>query len=139
MSPQADKLCRLQEKKCFLVRPQVLHKARTFLSLIGLLQRAATVTRPGWSFVHRIILSSSHKHIETCICLNREFWSGLEWWFQLAAAWNGISILALLKAENPCGNSGCEAFSSGEWFQLQRDSSMTTVHITKKELIPGQL
>jgi len=102
-------------------------------------QCAATVTRPGWSFVHRIILSSSHKHIEACIRLNRQFRSGLEWWFQLAAAWNGIYILALLKAENPCGNSGCGAFSSGEWFQLQRDSSMTTVHITIKELILAQL
>ena len=49
-----------------------------------------------------------------------------------------------LKAENPdlevtsdaSGNWGCGAFSSGEWFQLQWDSSMTTVHITIKELIP---
>ena len=68
----------------------------------------------------------------------------MEWWFQLAAAWNGISILAPLKAENPelevtshaSGNWGCGAFSSEEWFQLQWDSSMSAVHITLKELIP---
>ena len=125
LSPQADKLCRLQEKTASWRGLKCCTK-RKLLSLIGLLQRAATVTRPRWSFVHRIILSSSHKHIEACIHLNREFQLGLEWWFQLAAAWNGISILALLKAENPCVNSGCGAFSSGEWFQLQWDSCSGT-------------
>ena len=62
----------------------------------------------------------------------------------MAAAWNGISSLAPLKAANldlevtsdTSGNWGCGAFSSGKWFQLQWDDSMTPVHITVKELIP---
>ena len=91
-----------------------------------------------------INLSSSRKHIEAHICLNRGFRSDLEWWLQLAAAWNGISILAPLKAANPdvevtsdaSDNWGCGAFSSGEWFQLRWDGSMTPVHITVKDLIP---
>ena len=140
----ADKLCRLQETTASW-RGRKCCTKRELLSLIGLQQHAATVTRPGRSFVRRMInLSSSRKHIEAHIRLNTEFRSDLEWWFQLAAAWNGISIFAPLKAVNPdlevtsdaSGNWGCGAFSSGEWFQLQWDSSMTPVHITVKELIP---
>ena len=61
------------------------HKCCTKLELpspIGLLQHAATVTRPEQSFVTRMInLSLSRKHMEARIHLDREFRSDLEWWF----------------------------------------------------------
>ena len=140
----ADKLRRLQEATAAW-RGRKCCTKRELLSLIGSLQHAATVIRPGRSFVRRMIdLSCSRKHVEARIRLNREFRSDLEWWFHLAAVWNGVSILAPLKAENPdleitsdaSGTWGCGAFSEGEWFQLQWDSSLASVDISIKELIP---
>ena len=97
----ADKLRRLQEATAAW-RGRKCCTKRELLSLIGSLQHAATVIRPGRSFVRRMIdLSCSRKHVEARIRLNREFRSDLEWWFHLAAVWNGVSILAPLKAENP--------------------------------------
>lgn len=140
----ADKLCRLQEAtKAW--RGRKCCTKRELLSLIGSLQHAAAVIKPGRSFIRWMInLSTSRNHMKAHIRLNREFRSDLEWWFQLAAAWNGISILAPLKTENPdqeitsdaSGTWGCGAFSAGEWFQLQWQSSMALVHITIKELLP---
>jgi len=140
----ADKLCRLQEATAAW-RGRKCCTKQELLSLIGSLQHAATVIRPGRSFVRRMIdLSCPRKHIEAPIRLNREFRSDLEWWFHLAAVWNGVSILAPLKAENPdleitsdaSGTWGCGAFSEREWFQLQWDSSLASVDISIKELIP---
>ena len=124
----ADKLHWLQET----TKAWGGHKYCTkqeLLSLIGLLQHATTAIQPGWSFVPLMIdLSAFRKHIEARLHLNRKFRSDLEWWFQLPAAWNGTSILAPLKVENPdleinsdsSGTWECGAVSTGEWFQLHR-------------------
>lgn len=69
--------------------------------------------------------------MNTILCLNREFRSDLEWWYQLAAVWNGVSILSPVKTLAPeglvisdaSGSWGCGAFHEQHWFQLQWDHS----------------
>ena len=58
--------------------------------------------------------------------------------------WNGVSILAPLKAKAPdhiitsdaSGSWGSGAFHANEWFQMEWDSHTTPLHITIKELFP---
>ena len=121
-------------------------KKRELLSLLGSLQHAAKVVKPGRAFVRRMIeLSTVRKHIDAHIRINQEFRSDLEWWFQMTAAWNGVSILAPLRAEAPdglitsdaSGAWGCGAFHNDNWFQVQWDHSpAASFHITVKELLP---
>ena len=118
---------------------------RELLSLLGTLQHAAKVVRPGRAFVRRMIdLSKKRKHLEAIIRITKEFRSDLEWWFQMATAWNGTSILSPLKAMNPdgeitsdaSGSWGCGAFHQDKWFQLQWDPHSLPLNITGKELLP---
>jgi len=58
----------------------------------------------------------------------------------MVASWNGVSILAPLKAEAPdslitsdaSGGWGCGAFHDNQWFQMQWDPHTTPLHITIK-------
>ena len=118
---------------------------RELLSLLGTLHHAARVIRPGRAFVRRIIdLSTTRHHMEARIRLNRELRSDVEWWFQLSSSWNGVSILAPIRANAPdgfvtsdaSGGWGCGAFCGSEWFQLRWDSHVAPLHITIKELLP---
>ena len=62
----------------------------------------------------------------------------------MVATWNGVSILAPLKAEAPdclittdaSGGWGCGGFFDNKWFQMQWDPHTTPLHITIKELLP---
>ena len=118
---------------------------RELLSLIGTLQHATKVIKPGRAFVRRMIeLSKARKRMEDYIRLNTAFRSDIEWWHHFASTWNGVSILAPVNRENPdglvvsdaSGQWGCGAFHGQEWFQLQWDHSILSMHITIKELLP---
>ena len=120
-------------------------KKRELLSLLGSLQHAAKVVKPGRAFVRRMIeLSTVRKHMDAHIRTNQEFRADLEWWYQMVATWNGVSILAPLRAESPdglitsdaSGTWGCGAFHHNSWFQFQWDHSTAPLHITIKELLP---
>ena len=64
--------------------------------------------------MHRAIdLSMTHRHMETYICLKCKLQSDIEWWFQMATAWNGASILAQLQADSHDGAITSDA--SGGW------------------------
>ena len=55
-------------------------------SLIGQLQHARAVVKPGRSFLcHMIVLSKSRKHPSHYLCLNRGFRAGLFWWYMFAS------------------------------------------------------
>ena len=58
-------------------------------SLTGQLQHAATVIRPGHTFIRRLydLLSISQAHI----WLNKEARSDLVWWFTFLCQWNGLN------------------------------------------------
>ena len=139
-----DKLVRLQQSIAAW-RTRKCCTKRDLLSLIGTLQHAAKVVRPGRAFIRRMIdLSMVRSHPSATLRLNREFRADLEWWFQFAANWNGVSILAPAKASVPdglitsdaSGSWGCGAYHNQRWFQLQWTQSTINWHITSKELLP---
>lgn len=139
-----EKLGRLKESVTAWRRRKCCTK-RDLLSLIGTLQHAAKVVRPGRSFIRRMIdLSTVRSHMNATLRLNREFRSDLEWWYQLATVWNGVSILSPIRSLAPdglvtsdaSGSWGCGAFHEQHWFQLQWDQFSAPWHITSKELLP---
>ena len=145
-------ILRLPNTKLTLLRQQVQTwrgrkccSKRELLSLIGSLQHAASVVKPGRAFVRRMIdLSTTRKHPEAKIRLSWEFRSDLEWWHHMAASWNGTSMLAPIKKDHPditvtsdaSGGWGCGAFWESKWFQLQWSGAASSAHITIQELIP---
>ena len=137
-----------EEKLAHLVRQWRGKKAclkRELLSLIGQLQHACWVVKPGRSFLHRMIdLSTTACELHHHIRLNSGFRSDLEWWARFLAEWNGVQMMATLRRGPPtsvvtsdASGWGAGAFSSaGEWFQYEWPESWATVHITVKELAP---
>ena len=68
---------------------------RELLSLIGQLQHACKVVRPGRTFLRRMIeLSMVAKQLHHHICLNKGFQSDLEWWALFLPTWNGIAMMS---------------------------------------------
>ena len=93
-----EKLGRLKESVTAWRRRKCCTK-RDLLSLIGTLQHAAKIIRPGCSFIQKMIdLSTVCSHMNATLRLNREFHSDLEWWYQLATVWNGVSILSPVRS-----------------------------------------
>ena len=119
---------------------------RELLSVIGQLQHACRVVRPGRTFLRRMIdLSTTARELHHHIRLNQGFRSDLEWWAVFLSGWNGVAMMVATGKNPPhavltsdaSGNWGCGAFSStGEWFQCQWPDSWKAVHITAKELLP---
>ena len=128
----------LQKKRC---------TKRELLSLAGQLQHAATVVRPGRSFLRRLFdLSATVQKPHHHLSLNRGARSDLAWWHEFLTVWNGVSLLAVLGEQEPTitvtsdasGRWGCGAFWSSHWFQLAWTNTTCTeeVNIATKELIP---
>ena len=68
---------------------------RELLSLIGQLQHACCVVRPGHTFLRRMItLSSVPKELYHRIRLSAAFRSDLAWWDTFLESWNGTSMMA---------------------------------------------
>lgn len=116
-------------------------------SLIGLLNHACKVVRPGRSFLRRMIdlLHAIHHppNSTTPIRLNIGFRSDLAWWHQFVQQWNGISFLqppsclpALEMTSDASGSWGCGAWHHNSWFQLCWDKRVQPLSIAEKELIP---
>ena len=69
-------------------------KKRDLESLLGHLQRAATVIRPGRTFVRRLIeLLSSVRNRDQWIRINSVVQSDLVWWSSFMADWNGVAVI----------------------------------------------
>ena len=119
---------------------------KELLSLIGHLQHAARIVKPGRPFLRRTIdLSSSSQELHHHIRLRGEFKSDLQWWSLFMERWNGVSMMSSLEWATPevvltsdaSGHWGCGGFlASGEWFQLRWRGEWQEVHITAKELLP---
>ena len=142
---QAEKLGRLQRE----IRKWGGKKActkRELLSLIGQLQHACCVVKPGRSFLRRMIdLSKCARELHHRLRLNVGFRSDLQWWATFLPSWNGVGMMSgLVKGEpqvvltlDASGSWGIGAYTSTwEWFQLELPESWRDVHITVKELIP---
>ena len=140
----AEKLLRLKTLLASWQGKKVCTK-RELLSLIGHLQHACKVIKPGRTFLRRMIdLSTSAKELHHHIRLNLGFRSDLCWWATFLQRWNGVGMLATLGHQTPqvtvlsdaSGRWGCAAFCGSDWFQFPWQGRWEEVHITIKELLP---
>ncbi len=138
----ADKL----ERLLLLLRewaPKTSCLQKELESLIGLLNHACKVIRPGRSFLRRMI-DLLHT---TChpprglirIRLSKGFRSDLAWWLTFTEAWNGTSLLTtphhmphVVMTSDASGKWGCGAIRS--WFQLTWDYRSSALTIAEKVL-----
>jgi hypothetical protein len=116
---------------------------RELESLLGHLQHAATVIRPGRTFVRRLIeLLSAFQNREHWIRLNEVTRSDLCWWGCFMEGWNGISLmpgripLSTPLVSDASGSWGCGAFWGTKWLQWQWDGPSKEWAIAPKELLP---
>ena len=119
---------------------------RELLSLIGQLQHACCIVKPGRSFLRRMIsLSTVARELHHRIRLNKGFRSDLQWWHRFLPSWNGTGMMSAVArcgfvatvTSDASGSWGCGAFAStGEWFQLKWPDHWQERHITVKELLP---
>ena len=116
-------------------------------SLIGHLNHACKVIRPGRSFLRRMIdlLHGSHarRRRAATIRLNLGFRSDLAWWREFITSWNRVAFLSppeLLPstemATDASGSWGCRTWHGQHWLQLQWDVHARDLDIACKELIP---
>ena len=117
-------------------------KKRDILSLVGQLQHAAKVVRPGRTFVRRMYSTACLvKELDYFVRLNQEFRSDVYWWYTFLQSWNGISFFANTTVEgvvqtDVSGNWGCGAVYAQKWFQWSWDSGWKPKNIMVKELVP---
>ena len=141
---------RLPEEKLrrtALVVQRWLHRRnatkREILSLVGVLQHAAKVVRPGRTFVsHMYGVAAAVDEMDFYTRLNVEFRSDLYWWHLFLGNWNGICFLPLPSLPaftiqtDASGAWGCGGYLAGEWFQFAWDQEWIAETIMAKELVP---
>ena len=141
----ADKLARL---KATLVQWSSRRSCqrRQLESLIGTLQHACRVVKPGRTFLRRMIdllripgATEGHHHIR----LNRGFRADLQWWGTFAEHWNGVALFPAAAhpmftvTSDASGSWGCGAWSGSRWFQFEWPPEARDHHISFKELFAG--
>ena len=99
-------------------------RRRELESLVGLLQHAAKVVRPGHRFVRRIIaVMTTVKDRDRFVPLNAEIRSDLYWWSEFMVGWNGVGMIAspdqevVVLESDASGNWGCGAVWGTHWLQ----------------------
>ena len=121
-------------------------RKRELQSLVGKLQHACKVVKPGRSFLRRMfeLLAGMHKdhhHIR----LNTSFRSDLVWWDTFLEAWNGKSFLRrpfddavgdVSLFSDASGSFGCGAWWAHHWFQFEWPGSWGGRNIMLKEILP---
>ena len=141
----ADKLSRI----CTLLTSWLTKKKATkreILSLVGILQHAGKVVRPGRTFTARMYSAAARvKELHYFTRLNMEFRSDLHWWHTFITSWNGLSFLRVPDLQpsfdgqvqtDASGSWGCGAFYSNQWFQYHRSAEWVSLGIMAKELVP---
>ena len=109
------------------------------LSLIGLLNHAATVVQPGRTFLRSLIdVSTTVDLLDHHVTRVR---ADIIWWHTFINEWHGISTLPLdqpthLTYSDASGSWGCGAFWGSKWFQIKWEGSWSDMHIAAKELAP---
>ncbi len=96
-------------------------------SLVGKLQHACKVVRPGRTFLRRMFeLMKGSRKSQRFVRLNASFRSDLMWWHRFMATWNGVAMMADQSQDNPhhhmysdaSGSFGCGAWWGEQWFQF---------------------
>ena len=140
-----DKLLRIRNQlSSWLTRKKATK--REVLSLVGLLQHAAKVVRPGRSFVSRMYSTAAKlKHLSHYTRLNKDFKSDLHWWNTFVNSWNGTSLLHapfhqatfdFTIQTDASGSWGCGALYYPLWFQYAWPPEWSNISIMAKELVP---
>ena len=112
--------------------------------LLGHLNHAAAVVRPGRSFLRAIIDAMKRpRRPHQVTRLDAQCRADIAWWALFVAEWNGISVLPPPKLNitvlsDASGSWGCGAFTvqAGEWLQLSWPQGWDHVNIAVKELLP---
>ena len=115
-------------------------------SLLGHLNHACSVVRPGRSFIRRLIclLTEAKRKHRYIIRINVDARSDIRWWHTFAASWNGVSIIKNPPSSHPnhemwsdaSGSWGAGAFWESEWLQFPWPDALKHQQIAIKELIP---
>ena len=122
--------------------PRRSGKKRDLLSLIGLLNHAATVVRPGRGFLRALIdASATTPHLDHWVHLNAPARADISWWHTFMDHWNGISLVppaapAYFITSDASGSWGCGALHYNQWLQLAWPPEWLGVPIAPKELVP---
>ena len=118
-------------------------RRRELESLLGLLQHASKIVRPGRRFVRRIIkVMTSVRDRDRFIRLNADIRSDLLWWHTFIETWNGVGILqdptqeVIIIESDASGNWDCAAIWESHWLQWQWNFKAAQWHISPKELLP---
>ena len=123
-------------------------KRRELESLVGLLQHASQVVRPGRIFLrhlYSLLASTSAFKPHYTTRLNSEAQADIEWWSTFVQRWNGRSILCPVKTSSPdvemwsdaSGSWGCGAVWGSRWLQLRWDTlPIASAAIAAKEFFP---
>lgn len=143
---------RLPHDKLQRIRSQVVTwlgrrkaKKRQILSLVGLLQHATKVVKPGRTFVARMYKAAAKlKQPHHVTRLTRDFKSDLQWWHLFATTWNGVSFIIETSTQDPVhciqtdasGLWGCGARFNSRWLQHAWSSEWSDTSIMAKELVP---
>ena len=138
----ADKLQRLLSAVDMWLSKKACTR-RELESLIGTLQHACKVIKPGRSFLRRAIaLLSVAKRRHHHIRLNADFRSDMMWWKVFASHWNATAVIIqkgppdVAITSDASGIWGCGAWCQQRWFQLQWVEFIQKKHIAVKELLP---
>ncbi len=113
-------------------------------SLIGHLNHAARVVKPGRSFLRELINTRTiPKHSYHKVRLNSQCRADIAWWAQFCHKWNGVSFFPNMPKghtliSDASGSWGCGAFieQSRQWFQLKWSMPWINRDIAVKELVP---
>ena len=114
-------------------------------SLLGHLNHACSVDRPGRSFIGRLIsllTEAKHKH-RNISRINSEPRPEVRWWHMFIGSWNSISILrqqALADSDHKLwsdasGSWGAGAFWNSDWIQFQWPHAIQQEPNVIKELV----
>lgn len=111
--------------------------------LLGHLQHAAIVVRPGRTFVRRLLeLLGAFRNRDHWIRLGCAVRSDLQWWSCFMEGWNGVSLISRMAPQriplvsDASGSWGCGAFWGPHWFQWQWEGRASDWTIAPKELLP---
>ena len=116
---------------------------REILSLVGLLQHATKVVKPGQTFVARMYATAAKvKRLSFYTRLNKGFRSDLLWWHMFIKRWNGVSFFhsatsnPLYIQTDASGLWDCDVYFSGRWLQLHWSAEWSPIGKIAKELAP---
>ena len=113
-------------------------------SLVGHFQHAATVVKPGRTFLrHLIDLAASVKAQHHRVHLRSRAMSDMHWWKMFLVRWNGCSVIPPSSpsesvVSDASGSWGCGACWGHRWLQLQwpAEARWSRTSIAVKELVP---